>query len=860
MSKRDNDKDDRELSTRDKKKAKTRAARTIDTFGGSSNDINVANYVPRTINVVDFAEARAFEINAMNDALERARQTRNTNVIQYLPRHLRRRAASHNVKRLPVRLRKQAAEEMAKYNTAPKKPNRRKKRRPGSLADEYKRRQGTKRWLETHIWHAKRMKMIELWGHKLAEYSNEKSIKSSYRASQHLSIIHDASYFGWIQISGDPNVIVKLLNSVTDPSLPSVGSESNRFIRNRYLNGKRQCTTFLYHYLMYPTHIVAPINLIWRPISVTDTNAENHNVTRHVLIWVHGCAFDEAFETLEIAIEKMELQSEISISNLQDEFLIFELTGPRSTTLLQEVLDIADDASTCAASGSNIESSSDINTGVNTDTEIMEVKKACINSEAHKAWATLRDLRSSASLPPGVVLGLTVFDPRLRFPKKVPPRTSQISPSSSVALQKLLLNWPNNVANCDIWDERCRNHLKTNKIRDGELNNRRSELLVPGQKLIPTPKDSLIPILLIQRDGLITKFNKLDNDVDSKRDLKNNLASSEYNSGWNLIMPSGWGMDFWKSFVFAGAWVGGLRERHSNHFESGMQCFPYDFPGTRSYNLYSKQQKEKHEQEYLKKPPAKRVNYKKLLVSSPFEPGLEALVGIEPTKDDSIITSGNVDKEKDDIEEAKEVIEGNIDKMDEGKMTDDELLSSAQYNKSVVEQKLWLLRGAKNIKLFQKYCLSTHLESTEGLLVELQAHMKDSFAKRGISLLPEDNGFFSLEKALVNVRVNLLARGCPKWNSIIYKVGNKNIYQKWERKIRKSNDHKEFLDDEMDDKEIPCAEDIIGYIITGQFSFSQGHGFGIGCCSVVKCLEMIKIERSNDLIQVVIQPDVTSRM
>ncbi|CAG8814373.1 27705_t:CDS:2, partial [Racocetra persica] len=331
------------------------------------------------------------------------------------------------------------------------------------------------------------------------------------------TIIHDASYFGWIQISGSQNVIIKLLNSVTDPSLPSVGSE-------RYLNGKRQCSTFLYHYLMYPIHIIAPINLIWKPTFITNTSDEDNKVTRHVLIWIHGCAFDESFEALNTAIEKMELRCEISISNLQDEFLMFELTGPRSTALLQEVLDIADDSSTCAASGSNIERS--------TDTEVMEVKKACINSEAHKAWTTLRDLRSSASLPPGVVLGLTVFDPRLRFPKKVPPRTSQISPSSSVALQKLLINWPNTVANCDIWDEECRIQLKMNK------------LLVPGQKLIPTNKDSLIPILLIQRDGLITTLNKSNNDGD----MKKNNSSPEYNSGWNIIMPSGWGMDFWKSF------------------------------------------------------------------------------------------------------------------------------------------------------------------------------------------------------------------------------------------------------------------------------------------------------------------------
>lgn len=59
---------------------------------------------------------------------------------------------------------------------------------------------------------------------------------------------------------------------------------------------------------MYPTHIVVPVNLIWKPTSITDTSAQDNKVTRHVLIWVHGCAFDEAFEALNIAIEKMELQ------------------------------------------------------------------------------------------------------------------------------------------------------------------------------------------------------------------------------------------------------------------------------------------------------------------------------------------------------------------------------------------------------------------------------------------------------------------------------------------------------------------------------------------------------------------------
>ena len=40
-------------------------------------------------------------------------QAKNSRAAQTLPRHLRRRAASHNVKRLPVRLRKKAMEEVS---------------------------------------------------------------------------------------------------------------------------------------------------------------------------------------------------------------------------------------------------------------------------------------------------------------------------------------------------------------------------------------------------------------------------------------------------------------------------------------------------------------------------------------------------------------------------------------------------------------------------------------------------------------------------------------------------------------------------------------------------------------------------
>lgn len=58
------------------------------------------------LNVVDFIESRVREMTAM----ERAARTvkGNSLLMQQLPRHMRRRAASHNVKRLPRRLQQAA--------------------------------------------------------------------------------------------------------------------------------------------------------------------------------------------------------------------------------------------------------------------------------------------------------------------------------------------------------------------------------------------------------------------------------------------------------------------------------------------------------------------------------------------------------------------------------------------------------------------------------------------------------------------------------------------------------------------------------------------------------------------------------
>ncbi|VDN44076.1 unnamed protein product, partial [Gongylonema pulchrum] len=85
--------------------------------------------------------------------------------IQRLPRHMRRRAMSYNVRRLPRAQRRFAKSATAASKHRKKAPSRFWRRRPRNLLLNYVRRQRKQIWLETHIWHAKRFRMIEKWGY-----------------------------------------------------------------------------------------------------------------------------------------------------------------------------------------------------------------------------------------------------------------------------------------------------------------------------------------------------------------------------------------------------------------------------------------------------------------------------------------------------------------------------------------------------------------------------------------------------------------------------------------------------------------------------------------------------------------------
>nr|CAD2162181.1 unnamed protein product [Meloidogyne enterolobii] len=149
---------------------------------------------PRLIDTTEYVKARLDQIaellevvssNAGGDESTSAPRT----LFQRLPRHMRRRAMSHN---MPSRIWRRRASRLIRR----------------SMVENSK-----PRWLSTHIWHAKRFHMEAIWGFKLAVKCCQKTFRPNYRSSLSSSIITDRSYLTCLQFTLIKNTSISFISN-----------------------------------------------------------------------------------------------------------------------------------------------------------------------------------------------------------------------------------------------------------------------------------------------------------------------------------------------------------------------------------------------------------------------------------------------------------------------------------------------------------------------------------------------------------------------------------------------------------------------------------------------------------------------
>ncbi|KXS18909.1 POP1-domain-containing protein [Gonapodya prolifera JEL478] len=669
----------------------------------TSTDTTAPPAVPRTLSATDFASHRAHEIHAMERFLSQNTELKGgLRVFQTIARHLRRRAASWNIKRLPKLVRDRAIKEAEKDPRSKQKVSKRtisrataiRKSKGISLMEDYKRRAGQegRRWLETHVWHAKRMHMVHLWGFKLADHPNDKSTKATHRHALHQSFIHDASYTRCVEISGPVDFVVRVVDACADPGAISVGSK-------RFTGGVRQGATVLYDTGAWPGGLLGPVTFMWRREGGGETEASQAtSPNRQLWLFVHPSLLTAILASLHASLALLPPSTPVTVRATPTPLLRFELTGPRSLALLRHILHPVDPSDPLVGPA-------------------VDAGWSRPNATAWTVWNDIEGLRSAASLPPGCVLGLSVWDPRLRFPRAMPPR-NPLAPSTASALTRLLASWPADAGSSSVWDEQLRTRLADRVPLERDLNARRNQNLVPGTPLAPALGDPIVPVLILQR-GMMRSGEQ------------GGRGSREVECGVDLLVPQGWGAAFWKAMSFAGGVAGGLQDRRFLHFEASMPCFPYDFPSSAPYVEWASGIKAHAEELYGRKPPAKRVNYAKNGVRSPFGAEWARLV--------------------DRADEADERgLEAN--------------LSGGGF---------WVLETPAVGKVIRNMFEGGEAVTPEAAISALIGVMSAVAAKRGLAV-NESGTLEGLERALVRVRVDVVGRGRPEANFFVRSAGRKD--------------------------------------------------------------------------------------
>lgn len=516
-------------------------------------------------------------------------------VHQMLPNHMRRRAMSHNPKRLPLKYRKIHTNQMAKSgpNSKKRRPSRKYRRKPSNLMKEYTRRKQNHVWLETHVWHAKRYHIKELWGYKIPFAPTDKRYRASYKAAANHCLVQDMSFFGAIEISGSLEALREKFKLITSQECGLT------LMAKCYQNGAREGQVDLFKANSFPAGALARVTFMWKPTDETK---------KVIWIFVHPSAYNEILEELVTLFQLQNCNrkgdseenakdmtrndsllrnpkyinhdSGVEIVELKDTLNRFRLTGPFSNAVLLKALK---PASQCEGNWLGKLFNSDA-----------KYQKAHVEQE--RIWGELEKATTSSEVPPQIIIGLNIVDPRTNRPAKREKAANEPKEHNSGEYLEVAPI----AAFSGIWSKELRDEVTKDMMSTGELCKLRNKnQLVPGIASSFEKDLQPVPILLVQRAGSQSpEFKRLG-----------------FGSGWDLIVPAGYGLSVWLSLIRCGAKSGGWRETETLTNEMGFELF---LPDTISGEKESLRMLKLKRDEYFRKPPNKRTNYKKMGITSPF--------------------------------------------------------------------------------------------------------------------------------------------------------------------------------------------------------------------------------------------------
>ena len=446
-----------------------------------------------------------------------------------------------------------------------------------------------------------------------------------------------------------------------------------------------------------------------------------------------------------------------------------------------------------------------------------------------------------------------------------------------------------------LWDSDVRKAVKTTQLSQHELNQLKAQHLVPGTELNLGRQESRIPVLLLQNPG-IRGGGKLSQNI------------MGYGSGWDVLLPSGWGMAFWVAMIYRGARAGGALESRSCALQQGVPHFPDDYIDTAAGRDAADALCKELEVKQAKWPPAKRPNYAKLGMSSPFNCQWDKLSDewSEHCGDDQnratseeLANESNTcpvlvvrDKAKlhqlnklvHDKKQTQRGIIGDAEKVpaETKRVSSKRLASVAEMQDVSPVKKVKIDHNApkgddnENVIKAEKTmpsdtCGNVEMEKARTMQVA------NTLANIGLTNHPQ---------MYVCVQVSLISKGAPAARSVIYlptsddlsalasnpRYGGPAEPIHAEYRLPKKPKKKEKTDAAIkaDEGKVTtdklgitnpdhvnlltfCSRKVIGYVTNGAHAFSTGKGYGIGYCCMMGLQELLKIKMEDQSAVVLVR-------
>ncbi|KAG6549506.1 hypothetical protein Mapa_008884 [Marchantia paleacea] len=641
---------------------------------------------PRTIEIYNFAAARSVEVQALFEAVkDRVEISGGDSSSFSQARHLRRRTTSH-LRRLPYWLQNErkknrgglasqrkkrskndespvpaaaavcpgtGASEKRKADRAPpcRRVRRRKEFQRIRQCEDFVGNDGTRR-LGTHVWHAKRFSMTKCWGYSLAEGlpGRGRGSRSVLKWVKEAAVLHDASYYGLIELQGSSDSIARSLQNTVEPPIwsPSLTSDVKMAEAEGLVHGK----AMLYHFGRAPYDAISPISFLWRtPTSRLDSgrvgSAEspadvNPVEERQLWIWVHPGAHETALQCLSSACEEQAKNNEISpvkCRSRRSEFARLEIMGIKATEVIRKVIH-----PTCR----EVRFPQSKTTGQPSGHE--GVAGGSISSTAGQFETPLNQTFFSKAefLPSSSVLALNVLDPR-RTPRSSPSilkaeetavdtgahseriednqssshttgdgvRNSQegrTQDEASEEIQGMAVEDEENAIKTSWWrlvDEGSSREVSDSSDLWNPHSGGKSARLAPmSEKKLCEKRQAERRKFLLNAEGNSSNIDANDklSTIDVCPVLLLKSSTSMFGAcGWTIIIPIKWVHAFWIPLVFGGGHVIGLRERHWVATNAGIPSFPHDFPDCSTYAQLLTADIAAVSEANKKRPPAKRA-------------------------------------------------------------------------------------------------------------------------------------------------------------------------------------------------------------------------------------------------------------